>query len=73
MDGFGNGLAAFFNSIFVLLIVFFILAVLGVGYALYNWLWKDVEIVSHKKLVPELRLTVTENKVDTLYIYKEQK
>lgn len=69
MDGIGNAL----QGLFEMTIVFFIIAILGVGYFLYNIFGNDDELVSKTIIIPELKLTIKNNKVDTLYVYKLKK
>lgn len=72
MDGIGNGLAHIFNF----LIVCFFVAIAGIiyaGYTAWDAVWGDVEIVSPVAIKPELRLTIKNNKVDTLFVYKLKK
>ncbi len=73
MDGLGSALGDFFQGIFVLLIVCFILAIFGVGYAVYSWFFKEETVITSKKIVPEMKLIIKDNKVDTLWIYKQVK
>ncbi len=73
MDGFGDALGNFFQGVFILLIVCFIAAVLGIGYFVYSWFFKEESIITNKIIVPEMKLIIEDNKVDTLYIYKLEK
>jgi hypothetical protein len=72
MDGsfLGDALSTFFK---VVVIMGILLLMSGV-YIIYNWyVSKDYEMISSKKIVPELRLTIKDNKVDTLFVYKLKK
>jgi hypothetical protein len=69
MDGFGDMFAQVFNF----LIGCFIVAVLGVIYFFYTLIFSKEEVVTEKKIVPEMKLIIKDNKVDTLWIYKQQK
>ena len=40
---------------------------------LVDWLWIDDAIRVSKPLVPEIEITVKNNVIDTLYIYREPK
>lgn len=72
----GSGMLKGLDSIFNFFIGCFIVAVLGIIYAVYSLglvIWGDEVIVSSHKIVPELQLTIKNNKVDTLYVYKLKK
>lgn len=72
----GPGMFNGLNGIFNFFIGCFIAAIIGAIYGLYSlfaYYYSDIEIVSDKKLVPELRLTIKENKVDTVYVYKQER
>jgi hypothetical protein len=73
MDGFGDAFANFFKGIIIIAVVSFIVAVIGMGYICYSYFFKDNSITSDKLIVPEIKLIVKDNKVDTLYIYKQTK
>ena len=74
MDGFGQGFADALKWVFYLAIFGVVLGGISVCYVAYKYLVGfDVEIVSPHKIEPELKLTVKNNKVDTLYIYKSSK
>ena len=72
MDGLGNAFASFFTGIIITAVVCFILAVAGLGYFGYNVFFKEKEVITDKKLVPEMKLIIKNNKVDTLWIYKQK-
>lgn len=62
----GNGLKQVFA--FAIILAAIIFGVLGYG---IKWLASSEDIVSPHRLQPEIKLTITDNKVDTLYIYKK--
>ena len=72
----GSGMLNGLNGIFYMALIGIIMLALSGVYGAYK-LWDhyngDEEIISTHKIIPELRLTVKENKVDTLYIYKQEK
>jgi hypothetical protein len=72
----GSGMLDGLNGLFNFFIGCVIVAILGVAYFLFSMfidIVDDKEIISTKPIIPELRLTITENKVDTLYIYRLKK
>jgi hypothetical protein len=74
MDGFGNGFADAFKWVFYLAILGVVLGGFSVCYFAYKYVVGfDEEIVSPNKIVPEIQLSVKDNKVDTLYVYKLKK
>ncbi len=74
MDGFGQGFANALSWVFYLAILGVILGAFNVCYIGYKYIVGfDEVITSPHKIVPELKLTITENKVDTLYIYRLKK
>lgn len=48
-----------------------ILIVIGIVYFIYTMV-KPTTIESKTKLVPEIKLVIKDNKVDTLYVYKQK-
>lgn len=48
-----------------------ILIVIGIVYFIYT-MFKPTTIESKTKLVPEIKLVIKDNKVDTLYVYKQK-
>jgi len=50
--------------------VFIVLAIWGL-WELIDWLFIDEKIIVDKLIVPELKLVVNDNIIDTLYIYKK--
>jgi hypothetical protein len=72
----GSGMLKGLDVIFYMALIGVIMLALSGLYGAYK-LWDyyngDEEIISPHKIVPELKLTITENKVDTLYIYKLKK
>ena len=41
------------------------------GWELIDWLWIDEVIKSSTPLTPELEITVKDNVIDTIYIYRQ--
>ena len=72
----GSGMLKGLDGIINFFIGCFIVAVIGIVYALWSWyhiVHMKTEIISTHKIIPALKLTIKENKVDTLYIYKQEK
>jgi hypothetical protein len=46
------------------------LGIMGILWVIFS-LFSSSDIVTDKPLTPELKLTVENNKIDTLYIYKK--
>lgn len=72
MDSLGSALEGFFTLFFIV----FIVAIIGIiygAYSFYTQTWGTIEIVSAQIIQPELKLTIKNNKVDTLYVYKLKK
>lgn len=64
----GKGLA----QAFVLVSVIAALLVGSVGFAVH-WFISSKGIQSHKLITPEIKLTIKDNRVDTIYVYKKSK
>lgn len=47
------------------------LIVIGIVYFIYTMV-KPTKIESKTKIVPEIKLVIKDNKVDTLYVYKKK-
>jgi len=54
----------------ILGVVLFIGAIVYGGYKFYEHYYMERTMVSEQRIVPELRLTIKDNKVDTLFVYK---
>ena len=67
-----KGLDVIFYMALVGVIMLALSGLYGV-YKLWDYYNGDKEIVSSHKIVPELKLTIKDNKVDTLWIYKQVK
>jgi hypothetical protein len=55
---------------FVLIGAFAVLLIWGV-WELVDWALIDDYIVSTKPIIPEIKLTITNNTIDTLYVYRQ--
>ncbi len=63
---YGQGLSEAIGCVLIIAVLGTIIIVGSASYFLFS---RD-EIVSKKPLVPEIRLVIKNNKVDTLYVYK---
>ena len=68
MEDIGKGLIA----AIVMLAIFFGLLIVG-GYAIIDKYAVDHSIKSHTLIKPEIKLVIEDNKVDTIYVYKQPK
>ena len=51
-----------------------IILLFGFGcYKTYDYFFNDPSVTSHHKIVPTLKLTIKDNKVDTFYVYTSKK
>lgn len=68
MEGIGNGLSEMFGCMVIIIVILFCV-ILGLTFVCSG----EDEIKTSKPIVPELQLIIVNNKVDTVYIYKEPK
>ncbi len=65
--GLGGAIGCFFYGLIIATIGCIIMGAIFIK----QWIWpKPVKIESTTLIVPEIKLTIKDNKVDTLYIYK---
>lgn len=72
MDGISSGL----NGLLIMAILGVCLFFLGIGYGLfraYDYYFCETVIESNHIITPTYKLTIENNKVDTLYVYKFKK
>lgn len=66
-NGMFNGLNSFINFVIIVIIVLLIISL----YAIYDWIFIEAVIKTTERLVPELEITVKNNVIDTLYVYRK--
>ena len=71
MDRHGNGIANDISN--VILMIGLGVFVLWGGHALGDWLFTEDSIRTTEPIIPELEITVKNNVVDTLYVYRDIK